>query len=47
MLNALFLGDLIEMFRSKGWKPVDADYAFKDKVYDRQPKTLPAGEGLI
>jgi peptidoglycan-N-acetylglucosamine deacetylase len=46
-LNALFLGDLIAMFRAKGWKPVDAEYAFKDEVYDRQPKILPAGEGLI
>ena len=46
-LNALFLGDLIAMFRNKGWKPVDAEYAYKDEVYDRQPKTLPAGEGLI
>jgi len=46
-LNALFLADLIAMFRKKGWKPVDADYAFKDEVYDRQPKTLPAGESLI
>jgi len=46
-LNALFLGDLIAMFRAKRWKPVDAEYAYKDEVYDRQPKTLPAGEGLI
>jgi hypothetical protein len=35
------------MFRSNRWKPVDAEYAYKDEVYDRQPKTLPAGEGLI
>lgn len=47
LLNALFLGDLITMFRDKGWKPVDAEYAYKDEVYDRQPKILPAGEGLI
>lgn len=46
-LNALFLGDLISTFRDKGWKPVDAEYAYKDEVYDRQPKILPAGEGLI
>jgi len=46
-LNALFLGDLMTMFRKKGWKPVDAQYAYKDEVYDRQPKILPAGEGLI
>jgi peptidoglycan/xylan/chitin deacetylase (PgdA/CDA1 family) len=46
-LNALFLGDLIAMFRDKGWKAVDAEYAYKDEVYDRQPKILPAGESLI
>lgn len=46
-LNALFLGDLIAMFRKKEWKPVDAEYAYKDEAYDRQPKILPAGEGLL
>lgn len=46
-LNALFLGDLVAMFRMKGWKPVDAEYAYRDDVYDRQPKILPAGESLI
>ncbi len=46
-LNALFLGDLIAMFRKKGWKPIDAEYAYKDEVYDRQPKIVPAGESLI
>jgi hypothetical protein len=39
--------DLIEMFIGKGWKPIDAEYAYKDSVYDRQPKILPAGESLI
>ena len=47
VLNALFIGDLIAMFRKNGWKPVDAEYAYKDPVYDRQPKILPAGESLI
>lgn len=46
-LNALFLSDLIAMFRSKGWVIVDAEYAYQDAIYDRQPKTLPAGESLI
>ena len=46
-LNALFLGDLITMFRKKGWKPVDAEYAYQDEVYDRQPRIVPAGESLI
>lgn len=46
-LNALFLDDLIAMFRTKGWKLIDAEFAYKDPVYDRQPKILPAGESLI
>jgi peptidoglycan-N-acetylglucosamine deacetylase len=46
-LNALFLYDLIGMFIAKGWKPIDAKRAYADPVYDLQPKTLPAGEGLI
>jgi len=46
-LNAFFLDDLIAMFRKHGWKPVDAEYAYEDKVYDEQPKILPAGESLI
>ena len=46
-LNALFVGDLIAMFRNKGWKPVDAQYAYRDPIYDQQPKILPAGESLI
>lgn len=46
-LNALFLSDLIAMFRNKGWVIVDTEYAYQDAIYDRQPKTLPAGESLI
>lgn len=46
-LNALFLDDVIAMFVAKGWKPVDAEWAYADRVYDRQPKVVPAGESLI
>ncbi len=46
-LNALFLNDLIAMFASKGWKTIDAEWAYADAVYDRQPRILPAGESLI
>jgi peptidoglycan/xylan/chitin deacetylase (PgdA/CDA1 family) len=46
-LNALFLDDVIAMFVEKGWKPVDAEWAYADGVYDRQPNALPAGESLI
>jgi peptidoglycan/xylan/chitin deacetylase (PgdA/CDA1 family) len=47
LLNALFVEDLIAMFVKKEWKPIDAEYAYKDSVYERQPKILPAGESLI
>jgi peptidoglycan/xylan/chitin deacetylase (PgdA/CDA1 family) len=46
-LNALFVSDLIAMFSDRGWRPVDAAYAYRDPVYDRQPKCLPAGESLL
>ncbi|MEP5612189.1 MAG: polysaccharide deacetylase family protein [Cyclobacteriaceae bacterium] len=42
---ALFLDDLIDMFKSKGWNVISADDAFKDSIYDEIPKH--AGEGLI
>jgi peptidoglycan-N-acetylglucosamine deacetylase len=46
-LNALFLDDVIAMFVEKGWRPVDAEWAYADGVYDRQPNAVPAGESLI
>jgi len=46
-VNALFVDDLIAMFATRGWRPVDAEYAYRDPLYDRQPKILPAGESLI
>ena len=47
LLNSFFLGDLLAMFRSKGWGVIDAEEAFSDKVFTRQPDTTPAGESLI
>ncbi len=47
LLNALFLGDLLEMFKSKGWKLIDAQNAFKDSVFQAAPKNVPAGESII
>jgi peptidoglycan/xylan/chitin deacetylase (PgdA/CDA1 family) len=46
-LNALFFDDLMAMFIARGWHPVDAGHAYRDPVYDRQPKILPAGESLV
>jgi len=47
LLNALFLGDLLDMFQSKGWKLIDATEAFKDPVFSAEPKIVPAGESII
>jgi peptidoglycan/xylan/chitin deacetylase (PgdA/CDA1 family) len=47
LLNALFLGDLLDMFKSKGWKLIDAQEAFKDPVFQSAPKIVPAGESII
>ena len=47
LLNGLFLGDLIEMFRKQGWQLIDAEDAFADSVFRAEPKTLPAGESVV
>ncbi len=46
-LNALFLSDVMDAFEKAGWEWIDADHAFKDPVFLREPKTLPAGESLV
>jgi hypothetical protein len=47
LLNALFLNDLIEMFKSKGWEWIDAETAFADPIFSRLPKIIPAGESIV
>jgi peptidoglycan-N-acetylglucosamine deacetylase len=47
LLNSLFLGDLLAMFRAKGWGVIDAEEAFSDEVFTRQPDTAPAGQSLL
>ena len=47
VLNSYFLGDVIAMFRSRGWQFVDAEQAFQDGVFRAQPDTVPAGESLV
>jgi len=44
---ALFLDDLIQAFKAKGWACVDAHRAFEDPIYQQQPQYVPAGESLI
>jgi hypothetical protein len=47
LLNSLFLGDLLAMFRSKEWGLIGADEAFSDRVFASRPDTVPAGESLM
>ena len=47
LLNALFLGDLLDMFKSRGWKLIDAADAFKDPVFSAEPRIVPAGESIV
>ncbi|HVS21725.1 MAG TPA: polysaccharide deacetylase family protein [Pyrinomonadaceae bacterium] len=47
LLNGLFLGNLIEMFKSKGWQLIDAEEAFTDPVFRAEPKIVPAGESVV
>ena len=47
LLNALFLNDLLAMYKAKGWQLVDAEEAFTDPVFASKPNVIPAGESLI
>ncbi|MEO7989925.1 MAG: polysaccharide deacetylase family protein [Chryseolinea sp.] len=44
---SLFLGDLIKMFKEKGWKIIDGEAAYADEIFTKTPGTIPAGESLI
>jgi len=46
-LTALFLPEIIESFEKAGWQWIDAQRAYDDPVFLREPKTLPAGESLV
>ncbi len=47
LLNALFLNDLLEMFRGKGWTIISARDAFTDPIFQMEPKIVPAGESIL
>jgi peptidoglycan-N-acetylglucosamine deacetylase len=46
LTNALFLGDVIDMFRARGWKIVSPDEAFEDAAYNVAPM-LPKLNGSV
>ena len=47
LINSLFLGDALAMFRGRGWDVISAEEAYQDSVFSRQPQTVPAGESLL
>jgi hypothetical protein len=47
VMNAQFLPDILAAFEHAGWQWINAEHAFQDPVFLREPKTLPAGESLI
>jgi len=47
LLSALFLGDMLSMLESKGWKLVNAEKVYQDPLYSSAPNIAPAGESLI
>jgi peptidoglycan/xylan/chitin deacetylase (PgdA/CDA1 family) len=47
LLNALYLGDMMRALGEDGWRWVDASHAFRDPVFKREPKIVPAGESLV
>ena len=47
LINALFIGQLIEIFQNKGWVFVNAKDAFNEELTPGAPDILPAGESLV
>lgn len=47
LVSALFLNDLILLFKRNGWNVINADQAYEDEVYRTETHTMPAGESLV
>ncbi|MEO8512010.1 MAG: polysaccharide deacetylase family protein [Ignavibacteria bacterium] len=47
LINAMFLGELINFFKVKGWDIINASDAYTDEVFSLQPDILPAGESIV
>jgi hypothetical protein len=41
----LFITELVEMFRERGWEVISAQEAYRDPIFDKSPHY--AGESLI
>lgn len=47
LVNALWLGDVIQMFKAKGWAITTPEQAFDDPVYALQPQLTAHGQSLL
>lgn len=47
LINALWLDDVIAMFKHKGWTITTPETAFNDPVYQLQPDRTAAGQSLL
>ena len=47
LLNALFLGDLLEHLKGMGCKLINAREAYQDPVYLSEPNIIPFGESIV
>lgn len=47
LLNALFLGDLIDALQKEDYRIVAPEEDYADPVFEREPANIPAGEGLV
>jgi peptidoglycan/xylan/chitin deacetylase (PgdA/CDA1 family) len=47
LLNALFLGDLMDMLRLNGWEIISAREAFNDPIYQSVPEIFPSSSSLL
>jgi hypothetical protein len=47
VINELCLSDVLDQYKRKGWKLVDAEQAYADPIYKESPKVLPAGDSLV
>lgn len=47
LINALWLDDVITMFKARGWTITTPDIAFNDPAYQLQPDRAAAGQSLL
>lgn len=47
VLNAMYLRDVLDQYKERGWKLIDAEHAYADPVFKQLPDVLPAGDSLV